>query len=409
LAIELVDVSKFYLQKYSALEIFLNALLGVKTCKSDKFYALKNINLAIKPGESVGVVGLNGSGKSTLLQVIAGTMKASSGEISVSGKVAAILELGSGFNPNFSGIENVFLNASLHGFSRFKTEKILDEIIDFSGIGKHASLPVSTYSSGMIVRLAYAIVSKLDPEILLVDEALAVGDFLFQQKCIKSMRNLQQNGTSILFVSHSLELISEFCTKILILNKGSQIFFGSTKEGIHKYQELILEQKEIESCSTPSSLKNTFKINSLVSLDDCRILYKGAESLILNNSSSEMQIVISLTPRIEFEDLHCGFNIVDEYGRVSFGTTTYALKHSCGNVNKKQTVIFTFELEQKLKAGKYSITVGVANKGYGFPDSFFRNSIAFFENAIMFEVFHSNKIGKWSGSTYVATKVNSMK
>ena len=178
-------VSKFFPAKTGPFNLLLNAVVGQKSFNTNHLVALQGVSFSLRKGESVGVLGLNGSGKSTLLQIIAGTMYPSSGHVRVNGKIASILELGSGFNANFTGIENIFLNASLYGLSAKKTNEILTDIIDFSDIGDYIYRPVRTYSSGMVVRLAYGILANLDPDLLLVDEALAVGDFLFQQKCTK--------------------------------------------------------------------------------------------------------------------------------------------------------------------------------------------------------------------------------
>ena len=363
--VELTNVSKFFYPNRSILRILVSDILKLK--KNDNgFCALKDISVSISKGETVGIVGLNGAGKSTFLQLVAGTMEPTMGKVKCSGRISAILELGSGFNPNFTGIENIFLNASLYGFSRNDIHLLLDEIIDFSGIGEHIHLPVSTYSSGMIVRLAYSIISKLKPDILIIDEALAVGDYTFQQKCIQSMRNLQQNGSTILFVSHSLELINEFCSKILILEKGKLNFFGPSKEGSHLYMEKLLEEKEKQNDLISQDARKNFRINSLIHLESCSVLDKNSEPINYIDILNPIKIKISLVTKKSFDDLHCGFNIVDKLGRISFGTTTYALGYRCGPIQKNQKVIFSFYLNQRLASGKYSITLGFANGGFGY-------------------------------------------
>ena len=405
--LELKNVSKFFYPQRSVFKNLLYSLLGINLSNSKSFFALKEISFSIPRGESVGIVGLNGAGKSTLLQIISGTMKPSSGEIKCKGRVTAILELGSGFNPNFTGIENIFLNASLYGFTRKKTSQILGEIIEFSGIGEHINLPVNTYSSGMIVRLAYSIISKLEPDILIIDEALAVGDYLFQQKCIQSMRDLKKNGSTILFVSHNLDLITELCTKVMILEKGMLSFYGSTKRGSHIYKEKLLEEKERQNPREPFNQKKNFKINSQATLESCLILDSDSKPKSFIELLNPLKIEITIVVHKQFNDLHCGFNILDHFGRVCFGTTTYALGYNVGSIKKNQKIVFLFDLDQKLKEGKYSITVGLANGGYSFPQSSFGSYIAYFENAYLFEVSHMNNVGKWSGPIFLNTRVKS--
>ncbi|MEE1567053.1 MAG: ABC transporter ATP-binding protein, partial [Arenicellales bacterium] len=177
-----------------------------------EFVALADINFQVKRGETVGIIGPNGSGKSTLLEIICGTLTASSGEVDVNGTVAALLELGAGFNPAFSGRENVYLNAALLGISREQVDARFADIVEFANIGEFIEHPVSTYSSGMYVRLAFATAVNTDPDILIVDEALAVGDIRFQRKCFRKFQEMQQAGKTILFVSHAIELIQSHCS-----------------------------------------------------------------------------------------------------------------------------------------------------------------------------------------------------
>ena len=185
-----------------------------------EFWALENISFTVKRGETVGILGSNGSGKSTLLQIICGTLSPTGGTVQTHGRIAALLELGSGFNPDFTGRENVYLNAAVLGLSLDEINKRYDDIVDFADIGEFINQPVKTYSSGMVVRLAFAVQSQIEPDILIVDEALSVGDVKFQAKCFDRLRQLKENGTSILLVTHSSEQVVSHCTAALLLNKG---------------------------------------------------------------------------------------------------------------------------------------------------------------------------------------------
>ena len=190
------------------------------------FFALRDVSFEVKKGEAVGIIGRNGSGKSTLLQMIAGTLTPTSGSIKVNGRVAALLELGSGFNPEFTGKENIYLNASVLGLKRDQIEERLDSILGFAEIGDFVDQPVKTYSSGMIMRLAFAVQTAVEPEILIIDEALGVGDFFFIQKCFKRIRELASKGTTLIFVSHDMSMVRDLCPRVILLNYSEQIYEG---------------------------------------------------------------------------------------------------------------------------------------------------------------------------------------
>jgi len=212
-----------------------------------EFWALKDISFDVHPGETFGIIGRNGSGKSTLLQMIAGTLMPTTGEIRVNGRVAALLELGSGFNPEFSGRENIFMNGAVMGISKKAMEERFDEIVSFADIGQFIDQPVKFYSSGMFIRLAFAVTTGLDADILLIDEALAVGDVFFRQKCYQRLEKLRERGVSILLVSHSMGDIEQFCRRALLLNHGEALFQGDASEAVKHYylleQNYLLGQK----------------------------------------------------------------------------------------------------------------------------------------------------------------------
>ena len=203
------------------------------------FNALTDLSLEVNKGEILGIIGSNGSGKSTLLQIICGTMLPTSGQVQTAGHISALLELGTGFNPEFTGRENVYMNCALMGLSKKETDKLFDTITDFADIGEFIEQPVKTYSSGMYVRLAFAVQTQVNPEIFVVDEALAVGDEKFQRKCFSRMEQMNENGTTILFVSHSSQQISELCDRALLMNRGERILLSDPLQVIRAYQKLI--------------------------------------------------------------------------------------------------------------------------------------------------------------------------
>ncbi|GIB62667.1 O-antigen export system ATP-binding protein [Vibrio cholerae] len=204
-----------------------------------RFYALKNINFSAHKGETVGIVGHNGSGKSTLLQVICGVMQPDQGKVNIHGRVAALLELGSGFNPEFTGRQNVYFNAQLLGLTKGQVNERLESILDFADIGAFIDQPVKSYSSGMMLRLAFSVVMHIDPDVLIVDEALAVGDDAFQRKCHAKLRQLQARGVTLLFVSHSAGQVIELCDRAILLDRGELLMEGSPKQVVQQYHKLL--------------------------------------------------------------------------------------------------------------------------------------------------------------------------
>ena len=238
IAISVNNLGKCFRVFHSPQARLLQGLIGRRRQLYQEFWALRGVNFELLQGQTLGVVGRNGSGKSTLLQMLCGTLTPTEGELSCRGRVAGLLELGSGFNPEFTGMENVFLNASLLGLKQKEIEMRLDSILAFADIGDHIQQPVKTYSSGMALRLAFAVQASIDPDILIVDEALAVGDELFQKKCFARLSQLKQQGTSILLVTHSCAQIIQHCDVSLLLHKGQPQLLGQPSVITTTYQQL---------------------------------------------------------------------------------------------------------------------------------------------------------------------------
>ena len=238
IAISVKKLSKCYRIFPSPQARLIQGILGHRKQLYRNFWALRDINFELRQGQTLGVVGRNGSGKSTLLQILCGTLTPTEGQINCHGRIAGLLELGSGFNPEFTGIENIFLNASLLGLKQKDIDSRLDSILAFADIGEHIHQPVKTYSSGMALRLAFAVQANIEPDILIVDEALAVGDELFQKKCFSRLSQLKQQGTSILLVTHSCAQIIQHCDQALLLHKGQQQLLGQPSIITTTYQQL---------------------------------------------------------------------------------------------------------------------------------------------------------------------------
>ncbi len=242
IAISVRDLNKIY-KLYDKPMDRLKEALGLSRKKRYKeHYALRNVNMEIHQGETVGIIGTNGSGKSTILKIITGVLNPTSGSVEVDGRISALLELGAGFNMEYNGIENIYLNGTMIGFSREEIDAKLEGILEFADIGDYVYQPIKTYSSGMFVRLAFAVAINIDPEILIVDEALSVGDVFFQAKCYHKFEEFKNMGKTILFVSHDLSSVSRYCDRVVLLNKGEKLSEGSPKEMIDIYKRVLVGQ-----------------------------------------------------------------------------------------------------------------------------------------------------------------------
>ncbi len=238
-AIQVKDVSKMYKLYNRNRDRIIDAFNLSKTPRYREHYALHNLSFDVKRGETVGIIGTNGAGKSTILKIITGVLNATSGDVIIDGRISALLELGAGFNQEYTGIENVYLNGTMMGYSREEIDEKMQDILDFADIGDFVYQPVKTYSSGMFVRLAFAVAINIDPEILIVDEALSVGDVFFQNKCYKKFDDFKKLGKTILFVSHDLGSISKYCDRVILLDHGRKLEEGSPKDMINIYKKVM--------------------------------------------------------------------------------------------------------------------------------------------------------------------------
>ena len=287
-----------------------------------EFWALKDVSFEIKKGETVGIIGRNGSGKSTLLQMICGTLNPTSGSIQTHGRIAALLELGSGFNPEFTGRENVFMNASVLGLSNQEIDARFDDIVAFADIGDFIEQPVKTYSSGMMVRLAFAVIAHVDADILVIDEALAVGDVFFQQKCMRYLRALQNNGGTVVFVSHDTAAVVSLCDSAILLLHGANAVFGKTDEICQMYiQDLYSER------NTPEVSAST--INDIGSANNLAMAQRNSNaSEIFFEGAEQAENIIRITPfRHEAEFFgNEGVKIVDTWFECKDGARVSMVK-----------------------------------------------------------------------------------
>jgi ABC-type polysaccharide/polyol phosphate transport system ATPase subunit len=340
-----------------------------------EFWALSDVSFEVEEGTTFGIVGPNGSGKSTLLQIIAGTLEPTHGRVRHTGRIAALLELGAGFNSEFTGIENVFMSASLTGFSRTETEAMLPEIERFAEIGDFIYQPVKTYSSGMYVRLAFATAITAMPQILIVDEALAVGDAVFQHRCTRRLKEMQESGMTILFVSHDPSAIRALCSRAVLLHAGRTEAIGKPTDVLNRYQKLIMAREEAFEAGQPAA-----RGEANISVRDehgpaATYAYRHGDGSaqilraeLLNAAYHPIELVESGEPvllrvRVRFnaaaEAPVCGFLLRNRHGIHLYGTNTELQPADIGPTQCDQIVEVTFAFNCWLAPDTYSVTVAI--------------------------------------------------
>lgn len=264
IVIKIDHISKAYQLYARPIDRLKESWSITKTNYHKDFYALNDINFEVARGECVGIVGTNGSGKSTLLKIITGVLTPTGGTVETHGKISALLELGAGFNMEYTGLKNIYLNGTIMGYSKEEIDAKVQDIIEFAEIGDHINQPVKTYSSGMFARLAFAVAINVDPDILIVDEALSVGDVFFQAKCFRKFNEFMEQGKTILFVSHDMGSVMKYCTRCLLINKGEQIMVGDTPEVVNTYRRILVQNmREYEELNDSQGKGSAWKDNLL--------------------------------------------------------------------------------------------------------------------------------------------------
>ncbi|MDU5335693.1 ABC transporter ATP-binding protein [Enterococcus sp.] len=290
--IEINHLTKKYDMYKKPSDRLKEALSPTRKTYHEVFYALNDVNVEVKKGEMIGFIGENGSGKSTILKIITGVLTPSDGEVKIEGNIAALLELGSGFNPEYSGYENIFLNGMVLGFSREEMAEKVDDIINFADIGDHLYQPVKTYSSGMFVRLAFAVAINVDPDILIVDEALAVGDLEFQLKCMEKFTELRNAGKTILFVSHDVNAVRRFCDRVYWLKNGVVEAEGETMEITEDYEN-FLKKKSLKTVDRENSASEEFSAYDIVEVKSAELLDRDLQPLDIVEQDSKVIVKVT--------------------------------------------------------------------------------------------------------------------
>lgn len=346
-----------------------------------EFWALHEVGFEIEAGTTTGIIGPNGSGKSTLLQIMTGTLEPTHGSVWHEGRIAALLELGSGFNSEFTGIENIFMNAALMGFSRSETEALLPEIERFAEIGPFIHQPVKTYSSGMYVRLAFSVAISAAPQILIIDEALSVGDAVFQHRCMRRLKDMQESGVTVFFVSHDLASIRALCSRAILLHAGHVAADGNPTTVLNHYQKLIMAREKAydqqqSAAETSDSAEDISAVLRDIPKIECTYRHGDGSAEVLRVElldSTFRQIAVvetgeSVTIRMlvrfhtEVTDPVFGFLLRNRHGIHLYGTNTELQQIRLGNIRSREVLEISFPFECWLAPDSYSVTVAVHSR-----------------------------------------------
>ncbi len=376
LALRVDDVSKQYRTYARPGDRLKESLTRGYLRRHKEFWALKNIGFEIERGSTVGIVGPNGCGKSTLLQIIAGTLEPTHGEVWHDGRIAALLELGAGFDPEFTGVENIYMNASLLGFSRRETDALFPQIERFAEIGDFLYQPVKTYSSGMYVRLAFAIAASVEPDILIIDEALAVGDAVFQHRCLRRIKELNARGATVLFVSHDAAAVRALCSRAILLRAGGIVIDGKPADVLNRYQKIIMEREEAYVASTnaqkettaanqpPAPIRYTYRHgDNSAEIIGAELLDSTGRPVEIVETGEALRLRVLARFNTDLEDPVVGFLIKNLHGIHSYGTNTGEQQIDLALVRRGTTLEVTFAFNCWLGIDQYSFSLAVHSRG----------------------------------------------
>jgi len=347
---------------------------GLKIKPAEEHWILRHINFEIHAGEAIGIIGQNGAGKSTLLKMITGTLQPSEGAIQINGRIAAILELGMGFNPELTGRQNVFHAAGLMGFSSEEIQRAMPDIEAFAEIGEYFDEPVRTYSSGMQVRVAFSVATGFPSDILIVDEAMAVGDAHFQQKCFHRIQEYKRMGGTLLFVSHDPGMIKTLCSRALLLDNHLLIKDGSPKDVMDLYQGLVsrhndLSEKDVVIIQEHRVQELENKATSIVTNGDAELIEfslqnEVGEEILYLESEEILNVKYKVKLNKFFERPAFGLIVRDRFGNSMFESSSYAMNLEQPPIDEESIVSVSFLFKFNLRCGQYSFSVGVSNKGF---------------------------------------------
>lgn len=351
-------------------------------------WVLQDINFTVQPGEAVGIIGINGAGKSTLLKLITGTTQPTTGSVHMTGRVAAMLELGMGFHPDFTGRQNAFMAGQLLGITSEDIARLMPEIEAFAEIGDYIDHPARVYSSGMQMRLAFSVATAIRPDILIVDEALSVGDAYFQHKSFDRIREFRKLGTTLLIVSHDKGAIQSICDRAILLNAGKLAMQGEPEAVMDFYNAMLAEKENqtVRQHETSDGKLQTISGSGEATVEDTILLNEKGERIEVVNVGQAVQLQIMVRANADLPELVLGFMIKDRLGQPIFGTNTHHLKQALLNVPRDTSINFSFNFNANLGCGTYSLAVALHT-----TDTHIFNNYEWRDLALVFSVVNLDK------------------
>jgi ABC-type polysaccharide/polyol phosphate transport system ATPase subunit len=406
--IEVVDLQKTFRLYHDPKDRLKEIIL--RRPYSRQFHALKGVSFTVSEGETLGIIGENGAGKSTLLKLLTGVILPTSGRVHVDGKITGLLELGTGFNMEMTGLKNIFMNGLLIGMHKEEVERKLQAIVDFSELGEFVEEPIKTYSSGMLMRLAFSIAIHAEPRAFVVDEALSVGDAYFQQKCMLKIREFREAGGSIIFVSHDLNAVKTLCDKVMLLDKGEAVDCGDAADMVDLYMGMILKRSHqgdldvlVKRTDGASAEKKFETGTGEVSLLSAKLTNDKGEEANAVVSETDIKLVFRLKSFRDLDEPHYGFHIRNKFGISVFETNSYCMKAAPAPLRKDQSISVVFQLNCNLSPADYSVSFGLGNKGFGRGN--FEEYILWKHNLFTFKVIENTNSILYSGYTNLRPRV----
>lgn len=361
-------------------------------------WVLQDISFTVQPGEAVGIIGINGAGKSTLLKMITGTTQPTTGNVHMAGRVAAMLELGMGFHPDFSGRQNAFMAGQLLGYTVEEIHRLMPEIEAFAEIGDYIDEPVRVYSSGMQMRLAFSVATAIRPDILIVDEALSVGDAYFVHKSFERIRQFREQGTTLLIVSHDKAAIQAICDRAILLNAGKVELEGEPEAVMDAYNALIADKEShtLQQILTEEGKTQTVSGSREAVIQHIGLFNENAEPIEVVSVGQQVELRLHVATAAAIPELVAGFMIKDRLGQVIFGTNTYHLQHVLHNLSSKAVSILSFRFPANLGPGTYSISTALHTK-----DTHISKNYEWKDLALIFNVINTSK-PEFIGTSWLA-------
>lgn len=407
-AIEVNNINKIYKLYHKPMDRLFDSLGFAHGIRPTEFYALKDMSFNVKKGETVGIIGTNGSGKSTILKIITGVLNQSSGDVKVEGKISALLELGAGFNMEYTGLENIYLNGTMQGYTIQEIDAKLNDIIKFADIGEFIEQPVKAYSSGMFVRLAFAVAISIDPEILIVDEALSVGDVFFQAKCYKKFNEFREKGKTVLLVTHDMGSIITYCDRAILINNGDKVSEGDPKDIVDMYKKVLVGQlnenvtvekatireDKVEFKRNPNTLEYGKKEAEIVDFFVMDVKHKYSNAIFKGESFT---VGIEVKFHKPIIDPIIAFTIKNSRGVEITGTNTFLEKIDLQQSRKCNTIRVSFTQNMDLQGGEYLLSLGVT----GFEQDDFTVYHRLYDVSEINVVSHKNSVGYYDMNSVV--------